>query len=167
MARTPEQLVQQYDFGKVSAEVLDLFNKISSINISIQQASSQMQDLMSSLNTVENGIKTVENNLGTVENGLETLSAQVTNLNNAVEKLKSVNTVQSWLGTETPTLENTPAIDWTESEIDSHIGDIYFDTVTKKMYIFNKTGEGVYIWVECVNTLPTDITEGGEDETNA
>lgn len=61
-------------------------------------------------------------------------------------------------GTGIPTLDNYPANEWEDdSTKDEHIGDLYYDSESKKTYRFDKTGL-IYSWVEDT----TDISEALE-----
>lgn len=48
-----------------------------------------------------------------------------------------------------PTLENMPAVEWAEADYESHLGDLYYDSLTGKAYMF-VSQEGNYLWIEKV-----------------
>ena len=50
-----------------------------------------------------------------------------------------------YYGTEMPTTQNTPFTSWDEDERDSHLGDLYYDTVTGYLYRLIRSDE-TYAW---------------------
>lgn len=58
--------------------------------------------------------------------------------------VKDINT--QYFAAYDPTLENEPASEWTDTDTkDKHIDDIFYNTTTKKMFRFIKSGD-VYSW---------------------
>ncbi|WP_138481498.1 hypothetical protein [Dyadobacter bucti] len=56
--------------------------------------------------------------------------------------------VENWFLEGAPTLTNEPAINWTTAELkEAHIGDNYFDNLSKKSYRF-RVLDGTYSWEE-------------------
>lgn len=53
--------------------------------------------------------------------------------------------ISTWFEAGEPTLENAPVEDWEESDYDTHLGDLYYDTETGYCYRFMKE-EGEYSW---------------------
>lgn len=60
---------------------------------------------------------------------------------------------RTWFNSGVPTLETQPAVRWkTEEAKLNHIGDMYYDNDTGKIYLFrctNAEGENVFEWVQC------------------
>lgn len=59
-------------------------------------------------------------------------------------------------GEKVPTISNHPANKWLASEYQKHIGDLYIDRTTSKLYEFQYSSTG-YEWVEADNPQLTDI----------
>ncbi len=57
------------------------------------------------------------------------------------------NKIETWYYQGVPTLNNQPANGWSSEEYKSHIGDLYYDKLTGKVYRF----ETNYTWLEIVN----------------
>ena len=56
--------------------------------------------------------------------------------------------IETWFGKGIPTLNNTPASDWTTiKEKETHLGDLYYDNDTGIGYRFSKDGS-TYFWSE-------------------
>ena len=63
--------------------------------------------------------------------------------------------ITTWYYSGMPTLENTPANEWQETDYIKHTGDLYYDKETGYTYTFQLT-DGVYGWVHIVDS---DLTE--------
>ena len=64
--------------------------------------------------------------------------------------------IQTHAGTGAPTLENSPAVGWTEEDYPKHTGDLYFDTATGYTYRFDLDDDtGEYAWTRIKDS---DIT---------
>lgn len=71
-------------------------------------------------------------------------------------------TIDTWTGSDAPTLNNYPAEDWTTDAMkDDHVGDIYFRT-NGYSYRFSKNGNQ-YEWILVQNTDITDALERIDD----
>lgn len=79
----------------------------------------------------------------------------------------------TWFYSGVPSLENQPAVEWTTDEQkEKHVGDMYYDEVNSRTYLFRKVetevdGEKVveYEWVSMfVDYLPNDIAVTFYDE---
>ncbi len=67
-------------------------------------------------------------------------------INNILKQLDGV--VETWFGSGTPSLTNTPANDWaTDADKEIHLGDIYYNNEDGAAYRFSKEGS-TYKWVE-------------------
>lgn len=67
-------------------------------------------------------------------------------INNILKQLDGV--VETWFGSGTPSLTNTPANDWaTDADKEVHLGDIYYNNEDGAAYRFSKEGS-IYKWVE-------------------
>lgn len=70
--------------------------------------------------------------------------------------------IQTWSGTDVPTLENEPASTWSDDEKATHIGDIYYDG-NSHAYRF-RVDNGVYSWQILTDT---DVTKALSDSADA
>lgn len=70
--------------------------------------------------------------------------------------------IQTWSGTDVPTLKNEPASTWSDDEKATHIGDIYYDD-NNHAYRF-RVDSGVYLWQILTDT---DVTKALSDSTDA
>lgn len=70
--------------------------------------------------------------------------------------------IQSWSGTDVPTLKNEPASTWSDEEKATHIGDIYYDG-NSHAYRF-RVDNGVYSWQILTDT---DVTKALSDSADA
>lgn len=101
--------------------------------------------------TIKAGSKGWEN----LEGLKDTLNAQVSNLEqfaNAVTKeFENIRNemdgaIDTWFGDEVPTMDNYPANEWaTDSDKDSHLGDLYYAS-SGKAYRFQYTESEGYYW---------------------
>lgn len=90
----------------------------------------------------------------------QTLTQFVANTNTRFEELEDIERVVTHFYSGVPTLSNEPAISWeTEEQKEEHIGDLYYDTDNKHLYLFKST-DGVYEWVECTG----GGTSNGEED---
>lgn len=63
------------------------------------------------------------------------------------------NTIESWFYPGVPTLNNLPASQWSESEYESHVGDLYYDDDTGIAYRFQyNESTDTYYWKELSDT---------------
>lgn len=70
--------------------------------------------------------------------------------------------IQTWSGTDVPTLKNEPASTWSDEEKATHIGDIYYDD-NNHAYRF-RVDSGVYSWQVLTDT---DVTKALSDSADA
>lgn len=70
--------------------------------------------------------------------------------------------IQTWSGTDVPTLKNEPASTWSDNEKATHIGDIYYDG-NNHAYRF-RVDSGVYSWQILTDT---DVTKALSDSADA
>ena len=70
--------------------------------------------------------------------------------------------IQTWSGTDVPTLKNEPASTWSDDEKVTHIGDIYYDD-NNHAYRF-RVDNGVYSWQILTDT---DVTKALSDSADA
>ena len=70
--------------------------------------------------------------------------------------------IQTWSGTDVPTLKNEPASTWSDDEKATHIGDIYYDG-NNHAYRF-RVDNGVYSWQILTDT---DVTKALSDSADA
>ena len=70
--------------------------------------------------------------------------------------------IQTWSGTDVPTLDNEPASTWSDEEKATHIGDIYYDG-NSHAYRF-RVDNGVYSWQILTDT---DVTKALSDSADA
>lgn len=70
--------------------------------------------------------------------------------------------IQTWSGTDVPTLKNEPASTWSDDEKATHIGDIYYDD-NNHAYRF-RVDSGVYSWQVLTDT---DVTKALSDSADA
>lgn len=55
--------------------------------------------------------------------------------------------IETWFGDDEPTLNNTPASDWTTDELKAqHLGDLYYDNNTGAAYRFSQRADSSYYW---------------------
>lgn len=104
---------------------------------------------------------TIKKNLELATEGLNKTNTTLTEfIDTATQDINSLQeqidgNITTWFYAGVPTLENLPASEWTDTEKDKHLGDLYYDTATGRAYRFGKDGE-VYEWLEIVDT---DVTE--------
>ena len=101
---------------------------------------------LGSIGEIKKNIELQKENLTKVENeNTNILKAIIINLDGIIEDQSDISL---WFFNGVPTLENEPYIDWTT--YDNHIGDIYYDKDTGKVYIF-KSENDAYFWDENTN----------------
>lgn len=83
-----------------------------------------------------------------------------TDLNNIQGQIDG--NIQTWSGTDVPTLKNEPASTWSDNEKATHIGDIYYDG-NNHAYRF-RVDSGVYSWQILTDT---DVTKALSDSADA
>lgn len=83
-----------------------------------------------------------------------------TDLNNIQGQIDG--NIQTWSGTDVPTLKNEPASTWSDDEKATHIGNIYYDG-NNHAYRF-RVDSGVYSWQILTDT---DVTKALSDSADA
>lgn len=83
-----------------------------------------------------------------------------TDLNNIQGQIDG--NIQTWSGTDVPTLKNEPASTWSDDEKAIHIGDIYYDG-DNHAYRF-RVDNGIYSWQILTDT---DVTKALSDSADA
>lgn len=79
-------------------------------------------------------------------------------LNSAIQNLQGQidGNIMTWYEQGVPTLANDPAVGWTDTNTkEKHIGDLYYDMDTGKVYIFEKSGNA-YSWNLITDSRITD-----------
>lgn len=118
---------------------------------------SSVEGLETDLNNINQSIATSNDNLNnfinvTYANDLSGLQSQIDG------------NISTWFHSGVPTLSNTPADQWTTTEVkDNHLGDLYYDTTTGYAYRF-KVDTGVYSWLRITDT---DVTKALSDAAQA
>lgn len=87
------------------------------------------------------------NNLIPTQNDIEEFVKAV--IDPQIEGLQSQldGVIETWFGSEVPTLNNPPASNWrSESEYQNHAGDLYYDNSTGAAFRFSKEGNN-WTWV--------------------
>jgi hypothetical protein len=97
------------------------------------------------------------------------LSQYDENFNTIIEEL-TTDAADIWVYSGIPTLENAPAVNWTDEEKAKHIGDFYYDKDNSILYAF-KINNGAYEWEKCLSgdvkseqEKTVTITENGTTE---
>ena len=107
------------------------------------------------INRSKKAITTLNDNLtktnANLEKYVEKVLEDISNLQDQVD-----GNISTWFFSGIPTLENSPAVDWTtEEEKANHLGDLYYDKDTGYAYRFS-LGNNVYSWLKLTDS---DITE--------
>lgn len=105
-----------------------------------------------------------------IKKAQEQSSSQLTKINNELDKFINVTTnsidnlqsqidgqIHTYYYSGVPTLETLPASEWSESEYNNYLGDLYYDKDTGYAYRFfldNETNE--YGWTQVVDTAVTE-----------
>ena len=101
----------------------------------------------------------------------QTMAQFMANTIGAIEELERDSA--TWFYSGVPSLKNQPAVEWTTDELkDKHIGDMYYDEVNSRTYLFRKVETEVdgektveYGWTAMfVEYLPDDIVVTFYDE---
>lgn len=72
--------------------------------------------------------------------------------------------IETWFYDGVPTLKNAPAISWkTDTDKETHLGDLYYDNKTGKAYRFAKDGS-TYEWIIITDT---ELTKALKDSSQA
>ena len=64
--------------------------------------------------------------------------------------------IDTWYGSDEPTLLNEPSVNWQVSEYPDHVGDIYYDRETGTTFQFIEEN-GTYLWDEINSSLMSEI----------
>ena len=107
------------------------------------------------INRSKKAITTLNDNLtktnANLEKYVEEVLEDIGNLQDQVD-----GNISTWFFSGIPTLENSPAVDWTtEEEKANHLGDLYYDKDTGYAYRFSLENN-VYSWLKLTDS---DVTE--------
>ena len=107
------------------------------------------------INRSKKAINTLNDNLtktnANLEKYVEEVLEDISNLQDQVD-----GNISTWFFSGIPTLENSPAVDWTtEEEKTNHLGDLYYDKDTGYAYRFSLENN-VYSWLKLTDS---DVTE--------
>lgn len=117
-ARTPMDLERRYKFGE----------RMKENNLQIKQMEKKSKELNIDINKF---IEDVNRRFEEVKtNGINGIS------------------VGAHIYSGVPTLSNMPASNWNDEDKKKHIGDMYCDINTGKIYVFNSSN-GIYSWIDC------------------
>ncbi len=102
-------------------------------------------------------IKTLEKNYELQKLGLNKIENETTNILNSIMinldgLLENQSDISLWFFSGIPTLKTEPSTNWTtDEELENHLGDIYYDKDTGKVYLF-KNINNEYIWNQSNST---------------
>jgi hypothetical protein len=104
---------------------------------------------------METAIKQSEAGLVKVNNILnEFIAATIGDLETLQQQLDGQ--IDTWYGSEEPTLLNEPASSWQVSEYSDHIGDLYYNNNNGLTYQFSENN-GTYSWTQIDSSLMSEI----------
>ena len=104
---------------------------------------------------METAIKQSEAGLVKVNNILnEFIAATIGDLETLQQQLDGQ--IDTWYGSEEPTLLNEPASSWQVSEYNDHIGDLYYNNNNGLTYQFSEN-DGTYSWTQIDSSLMSEI----------
>ena len=104
---------------------------------------------------METAIKQSEAGLLKVNNILnEFITATIGDLETLQKQLDGQ--IDTWYGSETPTLLNEPASSWNVSDYPNHVGDLYYNKTVGTTYEFVENN-GTYSWDQIESSLMSEI----------
>ena len=103
----------------------------------------------------EKNIKTTTTGLTKVTNELNEFVRAVAGDTETLERQLD-GEIDTWYGDDVPTLLNQPAINWSSSDYENHIDDLYYDRNSGKTYVFAEN-DGSYSWEETSNNFLAEI----------
>ena len=87
--------------------------------------------------------------------------ATSSDLEDAIETFSG--NIETWMGTDAPTLSNYPASSWTTDAIrEQHIGDIYYDE-NGQAYRFMQNQLGDFVWTEISDSAATAALQAAQE----
>ena len=139
--------------SKVEQSIFDIYsgevsNQFSEVNQTIEGVTNTVKDNSGKIIEIKTSIDGLTVKTGTLEAEIESLKKQSDGL------------IDTHFGTTTPTLENEPAINWTEEDKQQHTGDIYYNNNTGEAYRFSFDPiTNTYFWVELTDSALSDALD--------
>lgn len=140
--------------NKVSSDTFNAFsgevqNQFTEVSTTVEGVKTSVQNIDGKLTEVNATVDGVTTRLGTAEADIESLKKQ------------SDGSIDTHFGTEAPTLNNEPAVNWvTDGLKNEHTGDIYYNNNTGEAYRFTYNPEtNEYFWIELTDSALTDALD--------
>lgn len=139
-------LVTKKEFDALTGEVRDGFTQVTQT----------IDGITSTIQSVTGEITTIKQDISGLTVKTETLEADIESL-----RKQSDGTIDTHFGTETPSLDNEPAVNWDTEELKKeHTGDIYYNNLTGEAYRWSYDPESQsYFWVELTDSALTDALD--------
>lgn len=130
------------DLGTTTQTANDAMSKVTSVEATASGISTSVTAVEKNLRDNYYNKTTTDDKLATVANNASTA------LSDAVRAMQAQvdGKIETWANYGVPTASNKPASDWTTTDLkNAHVGDIYYDTNTGKVYEYQKSGNN-YFW---------------------
>ena len=143
------------------ADLVTLNDRISNAEIKMTDDS-----IISTVTTSETYLNDRNEYREAIAKNAEDLAGYITSNNAELEVIQNQidGSISTWFYAAVPTVANEPALEWTtNTDRDTHLGDLYYDTNTGYCYRWQKTGD-TYNWQRIKDT---DVTKALSDAANA
>ena len=136
--------------SKVEKETFD------ALSGSVEDGFTEVEQTISGITTT---IKTQEGQITSITSTINGLSVALGKAEAKIESLEnqSDGAIDTHFGNVTPTLENAPAINWSDEEKKNHTGDLYYNNTSGEAFRFSyDPSTKTYMWVELTDTALTE-----------
>lgn len=137
--------------SKVSQEVFNSYGN---------SVAEQFTEVNQTIEGIDTTVQSVTGEITTIRQDINGLTVKSNALEADVESLKkqSDGAIDTHFGTEIPTLNNIPAVNWTTSEEkNDHVGDLYYNNISGEAFRFSyNPDDNSYFWVMLSDSALTD-----------
>ncbi len=148
--RTAQNIEQKYNLGAINNIIKTLKDNqkvLETLGLDLSSLGSELTTTQEDLAIAKRDIQTTNT---TLNNFVTATTSTLSNMQSEID-----GSITTYFHVNIPTMNNYPVTEWTQSEYNKHLGDLYYDTNTGYVYRFY-VENNVYGWLRITDT---DVTQ--------
>lgn len=149
-SRTAQNIEQKYNLGAINNIIKTLKDNqkvLETLGLDLSSLDSELTTTQEDLAQAKRDIQTTNT---TLNNFVTATTSTLSNMQSEID-----GSITTYFHANAPTMSNYPVTEWTQSEYNKHLGDLYYDTNTGYAYRFY-VENNVYGWLRITDS---DVTQ--------